>query len=201
MKLYYSPGACSLGSHIALREAELPFEPVETDIRAKKLADGSDFMAINPEGKVPALGMDDGQVLTENSAILQYIAEQAPAGRLMPADGIGRYRVVEWLAYLSTELHKAFGPLFNPTMSAEIKDGARKVVGEKFDFIVQKMGDGPYLTGENFSAADPYLFAMLGWTGKHEIDLSRWPSLVAFKARIGERPTVQESMRVEGLTQ
>ena len=201
MKLYYAPGACSLAPHIALREAGLDFEPVKTDIRAKKLEDGSDYVAINPKGAVPALGLDGGEVLTENAAVLQYIADMAAADRLMPSSGLGRYRVLEWLTYVSSELHKGFGPLWSPTSSDEAKQGARDLLAKKFDFVQAQMGEQPYLTGDNFTPADAYLFAILGWTGLHGIDLSRWAGLSAFQKRVAARPAVREAMRVEGLIQ
>lgn len=205
MKLYYAPGACSLAPHIALREAGIEFEPVRTDIRAKTLEDGSDYFAINPKGAVPALGLDDGpdagEVLTENAAVLQYIADMAPADRLIPPSGLGRYRVLEWLTYISSELHKGFGPLWSPASSDEAKQGARDLIAKKFDFVQAQMGDQPYLTGDNFTPADAYLFAILGWTGMHGIDLSRWAGLSAFQQRVTARPAVQEAMRVEGLIQ
>jgi len=201
MKLYYAPGACSLAPHIALREAGLDFEPVKTDIRAKKLEDGSDYVAINPKGAVPALGLDGGEVLTENAAVLQYIADMAAADRLMPSSGLGRYRVLEWLTYVSSELHKGFGPLWSPTSSDEAKQGARDLLAKKFDFVQAQMGEQPYLTGDNFTPADAYLFAILGWTGMHGIDLSRWAGLSAFQKRVAARPAVREAMRVEGLIQ
>jgi len=201
MKLYYAPGACSLAPHIALREAGLDFEPVKTDIRAKKLEDGSDYVAINPKGAVPALGLDGGEVLTENAAVLQYIADMAAADRLMPSSGLGRYRVLEWLTYVSSELHKGFGPLWSPTSSDAAKQGARDLLAKKFDFVQAQMGEQPYLTGDNFTPADAYLFAILGWTGLHGIDLSRWAGLSAFQKRVAARPAVREAMRVEGLIQ
>lgn len=204
MKLYYAPGACSLAPHIALREAGTAFEPVETDIRAKKLPDGSDYLAVNPKGAVPALGLDavdgeGGDVLTENATVLQYISDMAPAAGLIPSSGNARYHVLEWLTYVSSELHKSYGPLWNPASSDEAKQAARDLVGKKFDFVQTRLGDHAYLTGETFSAADAYLFVMLNWTKLHGIDLSRWPRLVALHSRIMERPAVQAAMRAEGL--
>lgn len=201
MKLYYAPGACSLAPHIALREAGLPFEPVRTDIRAKKLPDGGDYLAINPKGGVPALGLDDGEVLTENAAILQYVAEMAPGSGLIPKDGLARYRVLEWLTYVSSELHKGFAPLWSPAAGEDAKQAARDLLAKKFDYVQTRLGEGPYLTGQSFTPADAYLFVMLNWTAIHGIDLSRWPALVALQHRVGERPAVQEAMRVEGLIQ
>lgn len=201
MKLYYAPSACSLAPHIALREAGEPFEAVKTDIRAKKLEDGSDYFAINPKGGVPALQLDTGDVLTENAAILTYIADQAPAGDLMPVSGLGRYRVLEWLTYVSSELHKGFGPLWNPASDDAAKDETRDLLGKKFGFVQDRIADGHYLTGENFTAADAYLFTILNWTGIHGIDLGKWPGLKAYQERVSARPAVQEAMKAEGLTQ
>lgn len=201
MKLYYAPGACSLAPHIALREAELPFEPIRTDIRAKTLPDGSDYLRVNPKGAVPALGLDDGELLTENATVLQYIADQAPPGQLIPAEGLARYRVLEWLTYISSELHKGFGPLWNPAAGEDAKAAARELVGKKFDYVQGALGERPFLTGETFTPADAYLFTILGWTGLHKIDLGRWPGLAAFRERVASRPAVIEAMRVEGLVQ
>lgn len=201
MKLYYTPGTCSLAPHIMLREAGLDFEPVKTDIRAKKLPDGSDYFAINPKGAVPALQLDDGDVLTENATVLQYIADMAPEARLIPANGAARYHVLEWLTYVSSEIHKSYGMLWNPASSDEAKQTARDLVGKKFDLVQSQLGDKLYLTGDSFTPADAYLFVMLNWTKMHGIDLARWPSLMALQARIAERPAVQAAMRAEGLIQ
>ncbi|HZF41874.1 MAG TPA: glutathione transferase GstA [Sphingomonadaceae bacterium] len=201
MKLYYAPGACSLAPHIVLREAGLDFEPVKTDIRAKTLPDGSDYLAINPKGAVPALGLDGGEVLTENAVVMQYIADQAPASGLIPASGTARYRVLEWLSYIGSEVHKSYGALWNPASSDEAKQAARELVGKKFDFVAGRLGDKPYLTGDNFSPADAYFFVMLSWTRMHGIGLSRWPTLIAFQDRVAARPAAQAAMRAEGLIQ
>lgn len=201
MKLYYTPGACSLAPHITLREAGLDFEPVKTDIRAKTLPDGSDYLAINPKGAVPALQLDDGDVLTENATLLQYIADQAPASGLIPSSGTARYHVLEWLTYVSSEVHKSFGPLWNPASTDDAKQAARDLVAKKFDFVAAQLGDKPYLTGDLFTPADAYMFVMLNWTKMHGIDLERWPSLRTLQARIAERPAVQAAMRAEGLIQ
>ena len=200
MKLYYTPGACSQAPHIALNEAGLAFKPVLVDLRAKKLPDGADYFDINPKGSVPALGLDDGEVLTENAAILQYIGDQAPASGLLPQLGdFRRYRVLEWLNYIATELHKGFGPLWNPASTAEAKDSARDLLAKKFDYVQQRLGDGPYLIGDGFTAPDAYLFVILGWTQMHGIDLQRWPGIVAYVARVSERPAVEATLRTEGL--
>ena len=189
MKLYYSPGACSQAAHILLHETGLPHDSEAVDIRAKKTADGGDYFAINPKGAVPALELDGGEVLTENAAVLQYIGDRAGDEALLPASGLPRYRVIEWLGYLGSDVHKSFTPLFNPASSDEAKSGARDIIGKRFDFIESKL-DGDYLTGKAMSVADPYLFAMLGWTGKLGIDLARWPRLAAFRKRTAQRQAV-----------
>ncbi len=199
MKLYYAPGACSLAPHITLREAGIDFEPVQADIRAKTLPDGSSYLAVNPQGAVPALGLDSGEVLTQNVAIMEYISDQAPQKALIPADGIAHYRVIELLAYITSEVHKSHAPLFNPAASQEAKQAARELIMKKYDYLQTRLGEGPYLTGEAFTPADAYLFVMLNWAEMHDIDLSRVPQLVAFHERVKQRPAVQEALRVEGL--
>lgn len=199
MKLYYFPGACSLAPHIALREAGVDFEPVKADIRNKTLPDGSSYLDVNPQGAVPALGLDGGEVLTQNIAIMEYISDQVPQKAMIPAEGIAHYRVIELLAYISTEVHKSHAPLFNPASSEEAKTAARELIAKKYDYLETRLGDGPYLTGEAFTPADAYLFVMLVWAGMKDVDLSRVPGLVAFRERVKARPAVQEAMRVEGL--
>ncbi len=200
MKLYYAPGACSLAPHIVLRETGADVTLARVDLKAKRLEDGSDYRAANPKGAVPALELADGSVLTENAAILQYIAdEHSGGGDLIPLSGIRRYRVLEWLTYISTELHKGFGPLWNPASSDEQKEATRKLLGGKFDFVQQGIGEGPFLTGEPFTIADAYLFVILGWTLIHGIDLEQWPGLSAYVRRVSERPSVQAALRAEGL--
>ena len=198
MKLYYSPGACSQAAHILLHETGLPHDSEAVDIRAKRTASGGDYLAINPKGAVPALVIGD-EVLTENGAVLQYIGDKAGNETLLPGAGIERYRVIEWLAYLGSDVHKSFGPLFNPASSDEVKAGARDMVGKKFDFLEQSLDGQDYLAGPSMTVADPYLFAMLGWTGHLGIELSRWPHLVAFRKRMEERPAVQAVLKAEGL--
>jgi glutathione S-transferase len=200
MKLYYAPGACSLAPHIAAREAGLDIEFEQVDIRAKKTSDGGDFFAVNPKGAVPALRLDDGAVLTENAVVLQYIAEQAPgSGLLPPAGSIERWRVLELLNYIATEVHKGFGPLWNPASSPEVREATIKVLGKKFDFLQQQLGDKPYLAGETFTVADAYAFAVLSWTGFHKVDFTSWPKLQQYLARIAERPGALAALRAEGL--
>lgn len=200
MKLFYSPGACSQAPHIILHEAGLPHDSAKVDLRAKKLDDGSDYLRINPKGAVPALQLDDGQVLTENAVILQYIADKAGAFELLPQPGdMQRYRVLEWVNFVATELHKSFGPLFNPAAGDETKQLARDLIAKKLDFVEGQLGDGPYLLGDRFTLPDAYLFVMLGWTGGQGIDLNRWPKLAAFRDRIAQRESVREVLAFEGL--
>ncbi|HEY0447009.1 MAG TPA: glutathione transferase GstA [Allosphingosinicella sp.] len=197
MKLYYTPGACSQAPHIALSEAGAAFEAVKVDLAAKKLADGTDYRSVNHKGAVPALELDDGSVLTENAAILQYIGEQK--SDMLPATGMKRYRLLEWLTYISTELHKGFGPLWNPSTPEEYKKATRETLANKFDYLQERLGDAPYLTGDTFSLADAYAFVILNWSGMHDIDLSRWPGLTAYVARIAARPAVRQVLEAEGL--
>jgi glutathione S-transferase len=200
MKLYYATGACSQAPHIILHEAGLPHDSTKVDIRAKKLEDGSDYLRVNPKGAVPALELDDGQVLTENAVILQYIADRAGAFELLPQPGdLRRYRVLEWVNYVATELHKSFGPLFNPAAGDEAKQSARDLIGKKLDFVEQQIDDKPYLLGEQFTLPDAYLFVILGWTEKMQIDLDRWPKLAAFRKRVADRESVREVLEFEGL--
>ena len=201
MKLYYSPGACSQAAHIILHEAGLEHSSEAVDLRTKRTASGHDYWAVNPKGSVPAMVLDSGEVLTENGAVLQFLGDQAPASGLLPTEGIGRYRVIEWLAYLGSDVHKSFGALWNPASGDDAKQAARDLVGKRFDYLEGKLAGQDYLTGSAMSVADPYLFAMLGWTGMHGIDLARWPNLTAFRERMLRRPTVQTVMQAEGLAE
>ncbi|MFN7569971.1 MAG: glutathione transferase GstA [Betaproteobacteria bacterium] len=200
MKLYYSPGACSLSPHIVLREAGLPFTAVAVGLRDKAMEGGGDFRTVNDKGYVPVLQFDDGAILTEGPAIVQYIADKAPASGLAPANGtLARYRLQEWLNFISTELHKQFSPLFAPDMPDAVKDAQRTKLGARFDWIVGKLGSQPYLTGDTFTVADAYLFTVLSWTKWVGIDLAQWPALAAYSARVAARPKVQEALKAEGL--
>ena len=201
MKLYYAPGACSQAAHILLHETGLEHTSEAVDLHAHRTASGADYHAINPKGAVPAIELDGGEVLTENGAVLQYIGDQAGDESLLPSSGLPRYRVIEWLAYLGSDVHKSFGPLFNPASSDDIKSAARDVVEKKLDFLEQSLDGRDYLAGDHMSVADPYLFAMLGWTGMFGIDLSRWPNLTALRQRIEQRETVQTVLRAEGLAE
>lgn len=199
MKLYYMPGACSLSPHISLREAGAPFELDRVD--AGKTESGKDYKTVNAKGYVPALQLDSGEVLTEGAAVVQYIADQHPGTGLAPPSGtLERARLQEHLNFIASELHKAFGPLFDPSASDEAKAAAPAKVAMRLDHIEKALGDGrSYLLGEKFSVADAYLFAVASWTGPTKIGLDRWPKLKAFVARVSERPAVQAAMKAEGL--
>ena len=199
MKLYYTPGACSLAPHIVLRETDRPFDLVKVDLAAKRTEAGDDYAAINPKGSVPALGLDDGSLLTENAVILQYLADEAPTAGLIPSGGLERYRLLEWLNFVATELHKGFGPLWNPATPTEFKQATREALGRKFDYLQNALRERDYLAGERFTIVDAYAFTVLNWTAMHDIDLSRWPGLAAFQARIAGRPAVRAALAVEGL--
>lgn len=200
MQLYFSPGACSLASHIVLREAGLSFDLKKTDVRNKKLEDGSDFFAINSKGAVPALRLDNGQLLTEGPAIMQYLADQKPESNLAPKNGsIERYRLQEWLNFITSEIHKGFSPLFHPAATQEIKDFAVQNLTKKFDWLALQLAGKKFLTGDAFTIADAYLFVVLNWTNFVGIDLGKWPALKEYSARVAARPKVQEAMAAEGL--
>ena len=200
MQLYYSPGACSLASHITLREAGLPVELKKTDAKTKKLEDGSDYFAVNSKGAVPALRLDDGQVLTEGPAILQYLADQKPESKLVPRAGtLERYRVLEWLNFITSEVHKSFSPLFNPAADPKVKEYTTQNLEKRFDWINKQLAGKQYLTGDQFTTADAYLFVVTNWSNFVGIDLGRWPALKAFVERVAARPKVQEALAAEGL--
>ena len=200
MKLYYSPGACSLSPHIALHEAGLPHELVKVDLRAKKTESGDDFTAINPKGQVPALLLDNGEMLTEGPVIVQAIADKAAAKNLAPAQGTPeRYRLQEWLNFITTELHKNFSPLFQPVIPDEVKNFFKDRILGKFKYIDSKLAGHDYLMGKQFTVADGYLFVMLQWAARTGMDLSGLKNLMAFKDRVAARPNVQAAMKVEGL--
>ncbi len=200
MQLYFAPGACSLASHITLREAGVPFELKRADTRTKKLVDGSDYLAVNSKGAVPALRLDDGQVLTEGVAIMQYIGDRKPESKLVPPAGtIERYRVIEWLNYLTSEVHKSFSPLFNPNAAPEVKAYTTANLEKKLDWTNDQLAGSKYLTGETFTVADAYLFTLINWTYFVGIDLGKWPALKEFHGRVAARPKVQEALEAEGL--
>jgi glutathione S-transferase len=202
MKLYYAPGACSLSPHIALHEAGLAHDLVKVDLRAKKTENGDDFNAINPKGQVPALLLDNGEMLTEGPVIVQAIADQAPGKHLAPAAGSKeRYRLQEWLNFITTELHKNFSPLFNPTIPDEVKTFFKDRLMGKFKYIDGRLAGHDYLMGEQFTVADGYLLVMLRWADAHKMDLSGLKNLMAFKDRVTARPNVQAALKMEGLLQ
>jgi glutathione S-transferase len=200
MKLYFKPGACSLSPHIVLRELGVPFDLDRVDTKAGKTAAGQDFRSINPKGYVPTLQLDDGAVLTEGVAIVQYLADRKPEAQLAPKSGsLERYRLQEWLNYIATELHKGFGgPLF-ASASEEAKQAARDAYGKKLDFLAQRLEKGEFLLGERFTVADAYLFTVLTWSKGRGIPLENWPALKKYFDRIAARPAVREAMQVEGL--
>jgi glutathione S-transferase len=198
MKLYYSPGACSLSPHIALCEAGLKHEMIKVDLRAKKTETDADFGSINPKGYVPTLELDDGAILTEGPAIVQYIADKAPAANLAPANGtMERYRLQEWLTFIGTELHKQFSNLFNPNMPDNIKAATKEKIAGRFALIEKKLGSQDYLMGKTFSVADGYMFVVMRWAKKFEVALPA--ALEKYFDRIAARPKVQEALKMEGL--
>ena len=200
MKLYYSPGACSLSPHIVLREAGMKFDLVHTSTKSHKTADGVDYYTINPKGYVPLLELDSGERLSEGPAIVQYIADQVPAKNLAPANGtMARYRLQEWLNFITSELHKGFSPLFNPATPEDYKPLARTRLDSRFAWVDSQLEGKSFLTGEQFSVADAYLFTVAGW-GKHVgVDIAPLAHLSAFMARVAARPAVQEALKAEGL--
>lgn len=200
MKLYYSPGACSLAAHIVLREAGFAFDLVKVDLGAKKTESGADYFAVNAKGYVPALQLDDGQVFTEDQVILQYLADLKPESGLAPKLGtMERYRLMEWLAFIATEVHKSFGPLWNPNTPEAARQNALALIARRFDYVAGKLDSGPWLMGDRYTIADAYLCTILGWCEHHKIDLSGWPRLADFMSRATARPAVREAMRAEGL--
>jgi glutathione S-transferase len=200
MKLYYAPGACSLSPHIVARELSLSFELRKVNTKDKSIEGGGDYRKVNPRGYVPALELDDGQILTEGPAIVQYLADRKPEAGLAPKNGtLERYRLQEWLNFLSTEVHKAFSPLFKPSTPEEYKKISRENLAARFDWMDKALAGKDYLMGEHFTVADAYAFVLLGWTKPMQMDLSRWPNLAAFHQRVGARPKVQEALQAEGL--
>ena len=200
MKLYYSPGACSLSPHIVARELGIPVELKKVNTKDKTIEGGGDYWKVNGRGYVPALELDNGQVLTEGPAIVQYLADQKPEAGLAPKNGsLERYRLQEWLNFLTAEIHKSFSPLFKPNTPEDYKKIAKENLAARFDWLDKQLAGKDYLTGKAFSVADAYLFVLLNWTRFQSIDLARWPNLVAFQARVGARPRVQEALQAEGL--
>ena len=200
MKLYFAPGACSLSPRIALLEAGLPFTTQKVDTKTKQLDGGGDFWAINSKGYVPTLKLDNGQVLTEGPAIVQYIADQNPESGLAPKAGtMERYRLQEWLNFITSEIHKGFSPLFDSTLSPEVKQVFKDKLGKRFDWLSTQLTGKAHLMGDTFTVADGYLFTVLNWCQWVGIDLAKWPLLKDYQARVSARPKVQEALKAEGL--
>jgi glutathione S-transferase len=200
MKLYYSPGACSLSPHIALLEAGLPYDLVKVDLRAKKLENGDDYLKVNPKGQVPVLALDSGEIVTEGPVIVQMIADQAAAKNLAPArDSAERYKLQEWLNFITTELHKNMGPMFSPVLADDAKTFFKDRATGKFKYIDSQLAGRDYLMGKQFTVADGYLYTMLRWADGHKMDLSGLNNLMAYKDRVAARPKVQEALTKEGL--
>lgn len=200
MKLYYSPGACSLSPHIVLCEAGIPFEIEKVNLKTKTTEADVDYDTINPKSYVPALVMNNGELLTEGPAIVQYVADLAPEKKLAPPAGtLERYRLQEWLNYISAEIHKGFGPLFNPKASEDIKEAARARISKRVGFAANALAGKNYLLGDAFTVADAYLFVMLRWMHPNGIDLSPWPALGTYFDRVAARPAVASALKAEGL--
>jgi glutathione S-transferase len=200
MKLYYTPGACSISPHIALCEAGLAHEIEKVDLKEKKTASGANYLAINPKGYIPALQLDNGEVLVEGVAIVQYIADQKPDSGLAPKAGtMERYRLQEWLTFISSELHKTFSPLFNAAMPDEGKKIFRDRLAMRFAYVDKQLAGKNYLMGASFNVADGYLYNMIRWARRVELDLSACPNVVAFEKRMEARPKVIEALKAEGL--
>ena len=200
MKLYYSPGACSLSVHITLHESGLKFQHVLAPTKTHKLEDGTDYYSINPLGYVPLLELDDGTRLTEGPAIVQYIADQAPSKKLAPANGtVARAQLQSWLNFIGTELHKGFSPLFNPATPEEYKTIAKDKLQSRLKWVDSELASKQYLMGDSFSVADPYLFTVTNWASRVGVDISGLSNLAAFRERVAARPAVQAAMKEEGL--
>ncbi len=200
MKLYYSPGACSLASHIALHETGLPFEIDQLVKTTRMTASGEDFMQLNPKGYVPTIKLDDGSILTEGAAVLQYIADRKPGSGLAPEAGtMARYRLQEWLTFISSELHKSFSPLFGKDTPEATKTNSRNNLSRRFGHVEAQLANQPYLMGEQFTVADAYLFVVANWSNFIGFDLGPFPKLREYLTRVSARPAVQAAMKAEGL--
>ena len=198
MKLYYSPGACSLSPHIALREAGIPFDLVFVSTRTHKLGDGSDYHTINPKGCVPLLELDSGERLTEGPAIVQWIADQVPDRQLAPPSGtMARYRLIEWLNFISTEIHKQFSPLFNPALPEDARPLFRDKLVERFQYVDAELAEKRYLMGSDFTVADAYLFVVVRWASAVRLEMSGFRNLARFVERVTERPAVRQALEAE----
>jgi glutathione S-transferase len=200
MKLFYSRGTCSLAAHIVLHEAALQADLQKVDIKAKLLEGGGDFTQVNPKGYVPVLQLDNGEFLTENGVILQYLADLKPQSGLAPAAGtLARYRLMEWLSFISSELHKGYSPLFAPTTPQDYKAIVKDKLAQRLGYVDQKLSGKQYLMGDTFTVADAYLFVVVNWSRAMHVDLTAFPNLQAFQQRVVHRPAVQAAMKVEGL--
>ena len=200
MKLYFSPGACSLSPHIVLREAGLEFATEKVSLADKKTENGADYTSVNPKGYVPALQLDNGQVLTEGPAIVQYVADQAPNKKLAPPNGtMERYQLLEWLNFISAEVHKTFGPLFKPDTPEATRQASCDRLAMRFAYVNKQLQGKDYLMGNQFTVADAYLFTVLNWTGHLKIDMSPYPAVQAYQQRVAARPAVHAAMLAEGL--
>jgi glutathione S-transferase len=200
MKLYYAPGACSLSPHIVARELGISVDLKKVNTKDKTIEGGGDYWKVNARGYVPALELDDGQILTEGPAIVQYLADKKPEAALAPKSGsLERYRLQEWLNFLTSEVHKQFSPLFKPNTPEDYKPISKQNLATRFDWLDKQLEGKDYLMGKQFTVADAYLFVLLGWTKPTQIDLSRWSNLAAFHKRVGARPKVKEALQAEGL--
>lgn len=200
MKLYFAPGACSLAVHVTLSEGQFSYTIERMDFGTRKTASGEDFLKINPKGYVPALALNDGEILTEVAVILQYLGLQKPELSLMPAAGsMPFFRCLEWLNFIATEIHKTFAPLFSPRASETTKAHQVETLARRFDYIVNRLGKHPYLMGDHFTVADAYLFTVLNWASFVKLDLDKWPALKDYIARVGARPAVRRALEEEGL--
>lgn len=200
MRLYYAPGACSLAPHILALEAGLQLELVKVDLATKRTEKGDDYLAINPKGAVPALVARTGETLTEAAIVLQYLSDIAPEAELLPAAGtFARYRALEWLNFIATELHKGFGPLWKDTTPAEFRETTKQLLAQRFGYLDRELADRPYLLGQRFTAPDAYAFTILSWARLFAIDIARWPNVASYVSRIGNRPKVRQALIEEGL--
>ena len=200
MKLYFSPGACSMATHIVLRETGQPFDLEKVNLATKETESGEDYTKVNPKGYVPALRLDNGEVLTEAAVTLQYVADQKPESGIVPQAGsMERYRLMELLNFISTEIHKSFGALFNPNITPAHKEHQLALIGKRCDVLSQQLEGKQYLTGDAFSVADAYLFTVLSWSKGLNVDMTKWPTLTDYMDRVADRPAVKEAMKAEGL--
>ncbi len=201
MRLFFSPGACSLSPHIVTRELGLDAKLERMDGKTHTLSDGADYYGVNPKGSVPALALDNGELLTEGAVIVQYLADQKPEAGLIPAAGtFDRYRLQEWLNFIATDLHKQLSPLYNPRVNDDGKAALKERFVQRLGVVAKRLEAGPWLMGATYTVADPYLFTILRWTARFELDLEQWPSIVSFMSRMNERPAVKAALAAEGLS-